>query len=41
MVLVLLAHGANVEAQNLVSDFGFDNNGFIHLSSHFEYLYLF
>ena len=38
MVLVLLAHNANKEAQNEVSHFGFDI--LFLLSSHFE-LYLF
>ena len=41
VVLVLLDHGVNVEAQNEVSDFSFDNNNFIYLSTHFECLYLF
>ena len=39
--MVLLTHGANMEAQTKVKDFSLDNNDFIYLSSHVEYLYLF
>ena len=35
MASVLLANNANVEAQNKVRDFGFVNDDFVFLSSHF------
>ena len=38
---VLLAHNANVEAQNVVRDFGFVSDGFVFIVISFLIMYLF